>query len=78
MVLNVPYYIQRRYTVLERLQMQNYKAKPDSKIRMTLTGSQVNALAHILENQTVLDRNAPLLMTLQGKLQIKQRQSWNR
>lgn len=48
------------------------KAKADTKVRMTLTGAEINVLEHILENQEVLNRNAPLVVTLLGKLQIKQ------
>ena len=48
------------------------KANPDAKIQMTLTGAEVNVLEHILWNQEVCDINSPLLMTLIGKLQIKQ------
>ena len=72
MVLNVlilylaPIYCARKATMYE------IKAKADSKIRMTLTGAQVNALAHILRNQTVLDGNAPLIVELCGKFATKQ------
>ena len=52
--------------------MQDIKAKADSNIRMTLTGAEVNVLAHILQNQEMFDLNAPLPMALLGKLQIKQ------
>ena len=52
--------------------MQDIKAKADSNIQMTLTGAEVNVLAHILQNQEMFDLNAPLPMALLGKLQIKQ------
>jgi hypothetical protein len=48
------------------------KAKADTKIRMTLTGAEVNVLEHILRNQKVLDGNAYLVVKLLGKLSIKQ------
>ena len=48
------------------------KAKADAKIRMTLTGAEVNVLEHILQNQKVVDRDAYLVVKLLGKLSIKQ------
>ena len=51
------------------------KAKADTKIRMTLTGAEVNVLEHILQNQEVVDRNAYLVVKLLGKFSIKQQKN---
>ncbi len=51
------------------------KAKADAKIRMTLTGAEVNVLEHILQNQEVVDRNAYLVVKLLGKFSIKQQKN---
>tara|TARA_R100001163_G_C4897354_1_gene87518 strand:+ start:137 stop:313 length:177 start_codon:yes stop_codon:yes gene_type:complete len=51
------------------------KAKADAKIRMTLTGAEVNVLEHILQNQEVIDRNAYLVVKLLGKFSIKQQKN---
>ena len=70
-------YIQRRCTVRERLQMQTVKvlADPNKKVRITLSGSELNVIQNLIEKHLEDEKHkndSYFWMNLRGKLNNKQ------
>lgn len=54
------------------------KAKADTKIRMTLTGAEVNIIQNLIEKEMqddILKHNSHFWMILNGKLKNKQKKN---
>ena len=69
MVLNRAYL---RHAQIGRSKGYTMKAKADTKVTITLTGAELNILEHVLRTSDEVGQDAPAIVTLRGKLEIKQ------
>ena len=69
MVLNRAYL---SHAQIGRSKGYTMKAKADTKVTITLTGAELNILEHVLRTSDEVGQDAPAIVTLRGKLEIKQ------
>ena len=69
MVLNRAYL---SHAQIGRSKGYTMKAKADTKVTITLPGAELNILEHVLRTSDEVGQDAPAIVTLRGKLEIKQ------